>query len=531
MAQRQCRWHSSSATVESGFNRSNTHGTMISNQAFGRKRRKRKYESSFLFGLSLVFFYGIVSYSTRKGKAESVSKRFNSKNLYSANVRTEFISSLRAASTTVGDCITIFLTEERCPDATLSAFLENKLLTEVQIVHALNQGSQPCGTHAGLSTKLQRIGAGCQSSKCQLKALRTHLEDSKEKHDGLFFCVGCSEQEIHMTRAYYDSRVIDMTLFDFEQLIWVRSLTKLELVAWRHVRHGIVIVTTCRMETLRALLLDIQHSYFFGDPVDLHFAVDADASRACTEELVAYEWSHGKKYLHRRIVPSGGPQVAVPEAVPLVGSSQFQILLEDDVRVSDQFYSWLKFVTLQMLNCQMCKDENMFSVSLYTPRVVETGPLARSRLNFEKISVNVGDLFLYEVPCSWGATFMESSWTIALEYFQQRLAGVEVFPEIPDSRVNGWKGSWKKWLIELGYYRKWSTIYVRFADELSFSTNTLGKGEHIHHVDEEMRLNYTVPLIKGTDWYRSLRHKRLFERQIHRINLRGNNHNQDVHDR
>jgi len=492
---------------------------MVSNHTFGCRRRKRKHNTAFL-GMLLVFFYGLVSHSTRRGSG-AVTTRFYSENLYRTNVRTDFISSAHIASVGLGNCITIFLTDESCPDATLSAFLENTELTKVQIIHARTQGSQPCSTHGRLSTKIQRIGAGCESSKCQLHALGTYLESSIEEHDGLFFCVGCSEQEVHITKAYYDLRVIDMRLLDFEQLVWVRSLRKLEMVAWRHIRHGIVIVTTCRMDTLRALLLDIQSAYFFGDSIDLHFALEAGASRECIEELDAFEWSHGTKYLNRRIVPSGGPQVAIPEAFVLGGSTQFQIILEDDVRVSDQFYSWLKFVTLQMLDCQMCERENIFSVSLYTPRVVETGLGARSRLNFERTSVNVGDIFLYEVPCSWGATFMESYWLTALEYFQQRAAGVNVFPAIPKTRVNGWTGSWKKWLIELGYYRKWSTIYVRFANETSFSTNMLGKGKHILYVDEEMRYNYSVPLVKGTDWYASLRYKRLFETRIRRINLRG----------
>lgn len=492
---------------------------MVSNRTFGRRRRKSKHNAPFL-ALLLVLFYGLVRRGTRTASGMKTT-RFRSQNLYTTNVRTDFISSQHRASAGVGDCITIFLAVESCPDATLSAFLENTELTMVQIMHARTQSSQPCRTHDSLSTKIQRIGAGCQSSKCQLHALGMYLESSIEEHDGLFFCVGCSEQEVHITKAYFDLRVIDMSLLDFEQLVWVGSLRKLEMVAWRYVRHGIVIITTCRMDTLRALLLDIQSAYFFGDSVDLHFAVEAGASRACIEELDAFEWSHGEKYVHRRIVPSGGPQVAIPEAFVLGGSTQFQILLEDDVRVSDQFYSWLKFVTLQMLDCQMCERENIFSVSLYTPRVVETGLAPRSRLDFERISVNIGDVFLYEVPCSWGAVFLESSWLTALEYFQQRITGVNVFPAIPKSRVNGWTGSWKKWLIELGYYRKWSTLYVRFANETSFSTNMLGKGTHILDVSEQMRSNFTVPLVKDTDWYASLRYKRLFETRIHRISLRG----------
>jgi len=129
---------------------------MVSNHTFGCRRRKRKHNTAFL-GMLLVFFYGLVSHSTRRGSG-AVTTRFYSENLYRTNVRTDFISSAHIASVGLGNCITIFLTDESCPDATLSAFLENTELTKVQIIHARTQGSHLAAPTVGYRQRYSASG-------------------------------------------------------------------------------------------------------------------------------------------------------------------------------------------------------------------------------------------------------------------------------------------------------------------------------------------------------------------------------------
>jgi hypothetical protein len=216
-------------------------------------------------------------------------------------------------------------------------------------------------------------------------------------------------------------------------------------------------------------------------------------------------------------VSSGGPQIAIPEAVrPLPVENSYSVLLEDDVMISRQFYSWLKFVGLQLADVQNARKHRYFSISLYTPRVLETGHARREKIDYEQHGVKRGGIFGFEVPCSWGAAFNGVYWKEALLYFQKR-HDEEQKPRriiIPRSRVTGWKGSWKKWLIELGYTQHWTTIYPIFPNETSFSTNKLMVGEHIGHVTEEMRRNYTVPLFTSSVWFEQLRRTNLFVEKI-----------------
>jgi hypothetical protein len=186
------------------------------------------------------------------------------------------------------------------------------------------------------------------------------------------------------------------------------------------------------------------------------------------------------------------------------------ILLEDDVLVSTQFYGWLKFIGLQLFDERNNKFSDVYSISLYTPRVIETGQVRRKYIDYASEGVQQGSTFLYEVPCSWGSAFYGKRWSEALSYFEKRLAGVEVYDPIPKSRVNGWSGSWKKWLIEINHYEHWTTIYPYFHNQTSFSTNMLSKGHHIDSApDKEALQMYRVPIFNGNEWYEQMTHKRI----------------------
>ena len=88
--------------------------------------------------------------------------------------------------------------------------------------------------------------------------------------------------------------------------------------------------------------------------------------------------------------------------------------------------------------------------------------------------------------------------------------GMEVYERVRDSKASTWTGSWKKWLIELGYHLQWKTVYPVFQGEMSFSTNTLQDGKHMvsrSALDIDM---FMVPLFTNSSWYSQLREKRLF---------------------
>ena len=418
---------------------------------------------------------------------------------------------------TLQKVVKVLLLDARCPEDTLLSLLRNSEVQSVHILHTL-AGPHTCERNRHLAEFVRSVHTPCPTGdiRCRSVALSEYF-GSGQNCSFLKICVACSSMERNTLRALCPETTFSMPYDDFENFIWVQSLDFVELAGWKQLKIDITVVTTCRMYSLQQLLADVQEAYYFGDEIDLHIAVEGGGSNYCVELLNSFVWSHGRKNVHRRIQRSAGPQVAIPEAITF-GQADFQVLLEDDVRVSNQYYAWLKFVTLQMRT--RVRARRLFSVSLYTPRVVETGETARSRFQFESQYLRHGDVFLFEVPCSWGAAFKKTSWSGMLKYFEMRLNH-----EITDTdwiKQSKWlAGSWKKWLIELGYIEHWMTLYPYFENETSFSTNTLGVGVHIDKVNAEMRDNYTVPLINDTSWYASLSHKRLFDTSLPRLDYRG----------
>jgi hypothetical protein len=367
-----------------------------------------------------------------------------------------------------------------------------------------------CLQHLDLNVQ----AANCQQEKSCVIEYLEHIPLASSPLDGkVVFCVDCELWLLSSLRKFTFS-LIKPSKKDFDQMIWLEAISPTELRSWEKVSFEISVITTCRMKTLRNLMDALLHATFLGDNVDLQVSVDSNASSECLQFIESFQWNHGGYHVRRRIRSAGGAQIAVPEGLGATGpDGHYGILLEDDVLVSSEFYAWLKFAGLQVQQTAQKYSQKIFSISLYTPRVIETGRKRREWIKYEDLNILRGSAYLYEVPCSWGSAFSSTHWSKALSYFEARLSGEEKYNPIENSRVNGWTGSWKKWLIELGYYEHWTTLYPLFEEERSFSTNLLQKGQHIiepQNSDVEM---YVVPLFEDNSWYSQLRNKRLFPKE------------------
>ena len=126
-----------------------------------------------------------------------------------------------------------------------------------------------------------------------------------------------------------------------------------------------------------------------------------------------------------------------------------------------------------------------------------------------------GALFLQQLPCSWGALFFPQPWHAFHSYMRRRMldeAPAVIIPKsgepsarclrteddasactstffrwiriltltltltLTSAATNGWKTSWKKFLIELSYLEGYVVLYPNFPNQSSFSTNHLEPG-------------------------------------------------------
>ena len=126
-------------------------------------------------------------------------------------------------------------------------------------------------------------------------------------------------------------------------------------------------------------------------------------------------------------------------------------------------------------------NANLIGFSLYTPRWDEIHNPSRYWLPNQVLPGS--SLFLFQIPCSWGALFFPWTWREFSRYYHWKRSDVnsERFDSaniVPRSRSNRWTRSWKRQLIDYMFARGWYMLYASFPKQVSFSTNHREPGAH-----------------------------------------------------
>jgi hypothetical protein len=267
----------------------------------------------------------------------------------------------------------------------------------------------------------------------------------------------------------------------------------------------ILVITWKRPQSLKRLCAALRGADYLGDTVAIRFVMDAGADIETRRLVAAFEWPHGPKTTSVRAEHAGLAITVVESWQPTTDESEYAVLLEDDIEVAPSFYAWLKYALLMYRHGEpAARDPRLIGVSLYTPRIVE---VARPRRRLDLFAELGGQPFLQQLPCSWGALFFPEQWRAFRDYLLLRMTQEPpVVVYMPGSVVHGWKGSWKKYLIELMYARAQWMLYPNFRNQTSFSTNHLEAGEHIAAKANSLShkaQDFTVPLL-GRDFVHQL---------------------------
>ena len=255
----------------------------------------------------------------------------------------------------------------------------------------------------------------------------------------------------------------------------------------------IKIITYNRLHSLQRLVSSISRARYEG-PVDIEFHVEGGAPLELQKYVNSLSWSHGDARVHNRVV-KGGLIQAVVESWEPVDQESSAIFLEDDIEVSPYFLNFLRagIKILESSSLRIPKT-SVVGISLYTPRLIESvNP--KEKIRFDSLFPE--NLFLYQLPCSWGALYFSSHWRLFRDYMRHRLSmGDHV--EVYGSTTNGWKASWKKFMIEYMWINDLFMLYPSYPGQLSFATNHLEPGEHITVNDSaHLAADFVVPLINS----------------------------------
>ncbi|CAB1115055.1 unnamed protein product [Ectocarpus sp. CCAP 1310/34] len=286
-------------------------------------------------------------------------------------------------------------------------------------------------------------------------------------------------------------------------LSFLPALDPAMVAAWHQPKISIHVITNDRLTSLMRLVKSLQDSHFLGDEVELSFHVDVDADGELMDYLMGVDWPFGDKQIHHRI-QRGGLISAVTESFHPSTPHDYAIFLEDDIEVSPAFYAWSKHLLLRYryssdaahpvtLNANTMPTTSLAGISLYTPRIEEV-TAQRAHLDFNRAASGYNAL-LFQTPCSWGTVYFPEVWM----HLHAALVN-DKYKDIPGVLVNGWSGSWKKFLFSLMYHNDWYLLYPGYKQEQSFATNHMEAGVHIgkgsiKHLPED----YVVPLFKEGD--------------------------------
>jgi hypothetical protein len=182
----------------------------------------------------------------------------------------------------------------------------------------------------------------------------------------------------------------------------------------------------------------------------LIFSIEGGASPEIIEYAQNFKWKHGQKIVrvhnqHR------GLEKHVTSIWNAESDLEFAVFLEDDIEVSPYFFKWI-LINLRkyVFNGQVWinkEDTNLVGFSLYSPKRQE---ILKTFTNFNPYDMMPGHrLFLFQIPCSWGAVYFPWIWREYLDYYHwlkssssetQKFAG----SLIPRTRLKLWIKSWKR---------------------------------------------------------------------------------------
>lgn len=327
-------------------------------------------------------------------------------------------------------------------------------------------------------------------------------------------------QGMQMTTRARNVISIGMPMEDIAHAMWIADLPSQALQHWNTPIFEMSVITKNRPTSLKRLVESLRNMHYFGDKAHLTISVEQNADNVTRDYVDGIEWDLGtltKRHRLRR----GGLIIAVTESWYPMSDHHYGVLLEDDIELSPYAYAWMKY---SILKYRYGPDKNiarrLYGISLYNMRAIEMFLEGRRQFAAEKVLAgtkhHTRSPYIHQTPCSWGAVYFPEHWREFHHYINGRLSGLELNDhfdvKIPGAKSNSWKKSWKRFLIELAYFRGYVMLYPNYPDFISLSTNHFESGAHVNDAKKQKQLNkFEVPLMKEDRLLADLPTRRLLD--------------------
>lgn len=257
-----------------------------------------------------------------------------------------------------------------------------------------------------------------------------------------------------------ESQSIIITPYSEDEVVRSRSSDEMEETAAR-----LIVLTMNRASSLGRLLKSLVSASYGDDVVDLDIWIDRKKGSPINEDVLAFArnttWTRGTKTIHKRTVNAGLYQQWIYTWNITSETTEFAVILEDDLEVSPAFYEWLR-----LARAAYAQDPEVaaFTLQRSTLRPRQRKGIASGNLNISKEH----HVFKYRLLGTWGFAPQRDHWVEFRKWFELCRARDDK-PYVDGLITTDWYKSQER----NGFApNMWSQWWIKFVDEKNYFTVT-----------------------------------------------------------
>lgn len=262
-----------------------------------------------------------------------------------------------------------------------------------------------------------------------------------------------------------------------------------------------IVMTMDRDQSLKRLLNSLAAANYGEDHVDLDIWIDVGEEKVVHEGVLTVcrstEWRQGTKTIHKRAVNAGLFEQWIYTWNITAETTEFAVILEDDLEVSPAFYQWLRVARAAYAQDP---DVGAFTLQRSTLRPRQIKGVASGDLSIPAEH----SVFKYKLLGTWGFAPQRDQWVEFRKWFEAKKArGEKPYVEnlvttkwYKSQEVNGfaptmWSQWWIKFVDEKGYF----TVTAHLPDGTTLAANWRESG--LHYSKSEPSADFSV--FQGND--------------------------------
>lgn len=263
----------------------------------------------------------------------------------------------------------------------------------------------------------------------------------------------------------------------------------------------LIVITMDREDSLSRLFTSLVKANYGEDHVDLDIWIDRAKDKALEEGVLhtcqTVDWKQGTKTIHKRATNAGLYEQWIYTWNITEETTEFAVILEDDLEVSPAFYQWLRVARAAYAQDA---DVGAFTLQRSTLRPKQIKGVATGPLNIS----DEHPVFKYRLLGTWGFAPQRDQWVEFREWFEEKRAkgekpyvdGLVTTEWYKSQEVDGfaptmWSQWWIKFVDEKGYF----TVTAHLPDGTTLASNWREPG--MHYSKSNPKVDF--PVFQGND--------------------------------